>query len=46
MIIRRVRSIDLDLTGYAPGTWKSFEIPISDLLLSTNAEQNNPPVDV
>jgi hypothetical protein len=35
--------IELDLSGYIPGTWKSFVIPISDLLLSTNAEQNNPP---
>lgn len=36
-------AIELDLAGYAAGTWKSFVIPISDLLLSTNAEQNNPP---
>jgi hypothetical protein len=35
--------IELDLAGYVPGTWKSFEIPIADLLLSTNAESNNPP---
>ena len=35
--------IELDLTGYIPGTWASYEIPISDLLLSTNAELNNPP---
>lgn len=35
--------IELDLTGYVAGTWKSFEIPIADLLLSTNAELNNPP---
>ena len=36
-------AIPLDLEGYIPGTWKSFEIPIADLLASTNAEQNNPP---
>ena len=35
--------IELDLTGYAPGTWMSVEVPIADLLLSTNAELNNPP---
>ena len=35
--------IELDLAGYVAGTWKSFEIPIADLLLSTNAELNNPP---
>ena len=36
-------AMPLDLEGYIPGTWKSFEIPIADLLASTNAEQNNPP---
>ena len=35
--------IELDLAGYVPGTWKSFEVPIADLLTSTNAELNNPP---
>ena len=36
-------AMPLDLEGYIPGTWKSFEIPIADLLASTNAEQNTPP---
>ena len=35
--------IDLDLGPYVPGTWASVEVPIADLVLSTNAELNNPP---
>ncbi len=42
--------IDLDLTGHTPGTWQSFDIPVSELLASTAAasDEFNPggPLDI